>query len=129
MGESIAFSLVDPAERSTLEPFATVLVDEILPQAGRGRWFIADQAPSLTELQEITRRIEQLIESKIGHPLHPAIYIHALLVCVHFFYLAAQKLESTEDEERQTSALDTAYSLLQSLKMHHDLYDTYLRLS
>jgi hypothetical protein len=51
------------------------------------------------------------------------------LVCGNFFYEAAEVLEEPVQQERQTAAVDAAFSLAQSLMFHHNLRDLYVRLS
>lgn len=115
-------SLPDPPERPDLEPFASIFTEVITPAAVTGGWFAAQQQVPTEDLERISRRIEALITNSLGHRVHAAIYIHALLVCGHFFY---QSASATEDDHL-TAAADAAFSLVQSLKLHHDLYDLYL---
>jgi hypothetical protein len=116
-------SLLVPSERPQLEPFATVFSQVIVPEAVAGGWFRDRRDVPLADLERITRRIESLNEQLLGHALHPAIYVHALLVCGHFFYQTTATAEVAED---LTTDFDSAFSLVQSLVLHHDLYDLYL---
>ena len=115
--------LPDPPERPLLEPFATAYIQVIVPEAVAGGWFKAMAEVPHSDLERITRRIESVIKQLLGHSVHPAVYVHALLVCGHFFYTAAQVLETPEE---LTTQADGAYSLVQHLILYHKLYDLYL---
>ena len=118
-----------PPERPRLEPFATIFLDVMVPEAVNGNWFEDRTTPPQEDLARISRRIEEHLEPHFGHKVHPAIWIHALLVCCHYFYVLADAREDPGEADRHTSALDAAFSLTQNLKLHHDLYDLYLRTS
>jgi hypothetical protein len=118
-----------PEARPTLEPFASVFADILVPEAATGGWFESGDTPPETDLQRISRRIDEQLYAIFRHRLHPAIWIHALLVCAHFFYQAAAGTEDSEAQERNTGAIDAAFSLGQNLKLYHDLYEPYLRIS
>ena len=112
-----------PPETSSLEPFATVFLEIAVTEAVKGGWFAASQIPPPAELDRISRRIEDQIEMHLGRRLHPAIWVHALLVCG---LLANASDPKAEQSEQSDLALDAALSLLQSLKLHHGLYELYL---
>jgi hypothetical protein len=120
--------LTAPAERPLLEPFATVLIDVIVPEATRNRWSEALQTPAEEDLIRISRRIDDEMARNCSYHFHPAIHLHALMVCVYLFYEAASNLEDPEQSEIQTAILDEAYALLRYLVVHHGLYDMYMRL-
>jgi len=121
--------LPDPAQRQQLEPFASVYAEVIVPEATSGGWFASQQEVPETELARISRRIEALNDRLFGHPVHPAIYVHALLICGHFFYQAAADSEAERAQDSTpTDVADAAFSLVQSLQFHHNLYDLYLLL-
>jgi hypothetical protein len=124
--ESVVFV---PPERKRLEPFATIFLEVVIPEAARNGWLDSGATPPTKELQNISRRIESQLKIHGNQQLHPAIWVHALLVCVHFFYQSASTAEHLEDQECQAEGIDAACSLLQHLKLHHDLYDLYLRIS
>ena len=109
-------TLPDPPERTRLEPFATIYAEVIVPEAVAGHWFSDQRDVPDEDLRRISRRIEALLEHSLGHALHPAIYVHALLVCGHFFSDAAE-------------AADSVAMLVQSLVLHHNLNDLYLLLA
>jgi hypothetical protein len=117
-----------PHECPQLEPFATIFVTIVVPEAIEGGWFEAGENPLGADRQRISRRIETQIATHVGHPLHPAIWVHALLVCAHLFYEPPSAIEDAEEKERQMSAIDAAFSLMENLKLHHDLYELYLRI-
>jgi len=122
--------LPEPPERPHLEPYATIYLEVIVPEAAGGGWFASGQQVPEADLDRISRRVETINERMLGHAVHPAIYIHALLVCGHFFYQAAVAAEEIEPrEDGPTAAADAAFSLVQSLKLHHNLYDLYLVLA
>lgn len=129
MKKDDCIELCVPPERDRLEPFATIFVEVVIPEALRSGWLDSGARPPRKELQKISRRIESRLKLHWNRQLHPAIWVHALLVCVHFFYQAESTAEHCVDEERHTEAIDSACSLLQHLKLHHDLYDLYLRIS
>jgi len=120
--------LTFPLELPLIEPFATVLIMTVVPEAIRGSWFESGERPPKEDLERISRRIETQLAPQFGHPVHPAIWVHALFVCVHFFYRSATAIEDPEEAERQTSALDAAHALVYGLKHHHNLYELYLRM-
>jgi hypothetical protein len=122
--------LPDPPERPQLEPYATVYLEVIAPEAAVGDWFASGQQAPEEDLKRISRRIEAVNERLFGHAVHPAIYIHALLVCGHFFYQAAVAAEDSASwEDGPTARADAAFSLVHSLKLHHNVYDLYLLLA
>jgi hypothetical protein len=125
--QSVELSI--PPERGNLEPFATIFAEVVVPFAARSRWLDSRAPPRGRELKTISRRIESQLETRWKRQLHPAIWVHALLVCGHFFHRAASATEQADDQERQMDAIDAAWSLLQYLALHHDLYDLYLRIS
>ncbi len=121
-------TLVVPAEWPLLEPFATVLINVVVPEATRGRWFEARQTPAAVVLRQISRRIESDMERTCDYRFHPAIYLHSLMVCVDFLYETALKLQDPLESESQTAVLDETYALLRHLVIHHGLYEMYMRL-
>lgn len=118
-----------PPEFGNLEPFATIFAEVVVPFAARSRWLDFRTPPPRRELKTISRRIQSQLETRGAGRLHPAIWVHALLVCAHFFHQAASATEQAHDQELQMEAIDAAFSLLQHLTLHHDLYDLYLRIS
>jgi hypothetical protein len=129
MKKNQGVELTIPPERRNLEPFATIFAEVVVPFAARSRWLDSRKPPPRGELKKISRRIESQLETRWKRQLHPAIWVHALLVCGHFFHQAASKMEQADDQELEIEAIDTAWSLLQHLTLHHDLYDLYLRIS
>jgi hypothetical protein len=125
--KGVALSI--PRERGNLEPFATIFVEVVVPFAARSRWLDSRTPAPRRALKTISRRIESQLEIRWKRQLHPAIWVHALLVCGHFFHQAASSTELADDQELQLHAIDAAFSLLQHLTLHHDLYDLYLRIS
>ena len=121
--------LTDPPERPELEPFASAFVQIIVPEAVTGGWFEAHQKPPDATLAKISRRLDVFFEQRIRNRIHPALYVHALLVCSSFFSTATDALEDFTEQDHQSSILDAAFSLVQHLLLHHDLYGLYVRLS
>jgi hypothetical protein len=117
---SIRLKYPDPPERNALEPFASVFLDIVVSEAHQADDWSADQ------LAELSRRIESRLETALNRPLHPAIWIHALLVCLHYYF---QALPYSKRNESLIDRLDASYAVLMRLKMHHGLYEVYLRLS
>lgn len=128
MNQDEIFRLEHPPESPRLEPFASIFLEVLIPAAAEGGWFEAGETPPGTELERISRRIMAQMEIHIGHAVHPAIWVHALLVCAHYYYWPAADIEDLEEQDLRTSAIDAAFSLIQNLKLYHDLYDLYLRI-
>lgn len=116
------------AEHYGLEPFASILVTIVVPEALGGGWFGAKTRPSDHELRKISMRIEAELQQRLGHELDPAIWVHALLVCVHFAHQVVGSIGADTDRQGGDGDLDAAYSLVERLKLFHHLYDLYLRI-
>lgn len=115
-------------ERQQLEPFATVFVEIIVPESASGKWFQSMQPPSNEKLKQISDRIEVSITDALGRTLHPAIYLHALLVCGHFARQAAENADLSEQEDELPFA-EEAFALIQHLVVYQNLSSLYLLLA
>jgi hypothetical protein len=124
-----SLKFAEPAERSRLEPFASTLLEVVVPASHRGNWLETGTEASAEDLAKITRRIEARIRKRMGGTVHPAIWVHALLVCVHYYCQAASTAENIAETNDLTADLDGAFSLLQRMKNYHGLYEMYLRVS
>ena len=111
-----------PPESDQLAPFAAIFVDIVVAEAGRASWLDSSASPPKHELNRISGRIQSEITRQWHRELHPAIWIHALLVCAHFFHQSTRNAKHSE-------MIDEAFCLLQFLKLHHGLYDLYLLIS
>ena len=121
-------TLPDPRERPELEPFATVFLEVVAPEAIHGNWFDAMQNVPEEDLNRISRRIEEELMKLIARTLPPAIYVHALLVCGYYFCKAAASADLSGGDDPLPVA-EAGFSLAKSLVLHHGLYDLYLAVS
>ena len=118
-----------PKERKQLEPFATLFRDVVVLEAARSKWLESAATPPKRALERISRRIEFELNASGNQQLHPAIWVHALLVCAHFFHQHSSDSRNLRTRQRQIETIELAGSMLQFLKLHHGLYELYLMIS
>lgn len=115
-----------PRNRHQLEPFYSVFLDLVVVAALDLRLFENSAQAAPADLKHIRRKIESRLSRKMGHPVAPAIYVHALQVCNHFLYSACA-VSREADRARHQATIDEAYCLLKQLELQLGLNDVYLR--
>lgn len=119
-------SRVRSPEWERLQPFADILETIVLPASAR---LDATPAQPLTQsqLEDISDQIQAALLQRIGSRLHPAVWVHALKVCCYYYGLAPYLSDAVAQDDCGIQ-IDSAYSLLRHLEVHHGLYDVYITL-
>jgi hypothetical protein len=111
---TISLPALPPELRRSLLPYVESLEEIVIPAVRNFRTVPRDRKT----VRQITRRIEEWLQARMTHPVHPAIMCYALRVSCHEAIKSIESAGVSTDTRAQVELLERAYELIETISRH-----------